>query len=147
MESSYPYSPPQSPGLRALEDMIIWFATPEIRRELTDPGSDLMGELVEQTTRRLAQWRPTSELQHRYFRHGRVLDWIVWSTVSSADPSMVAAYADPDDCLEPWSIEIETLPKYPGLPTAMIKPEPPTESDPRVIVLPSADLLPDRGDR
>ena len=33
MESSYPYSPPQMPGRRILEDMIVWYATMDTRVE------------------------------------------------------------------------------------------------------------------
>lgn len=147
MESSYPYSPPRRPALRVLEDMIAWYATPEMRRELTEPNSELMGELVERTTQRLQQWRPASDLHYGYFRRGRALEWIVWSTVSAADPSMTAAFADPDECLAPWSIEIDTLPKYPGIPTATTRREQPAETDPRLIELPIDDLLSEPGDR
>ena len=37
--------------------------------------------------------------------------------------------------------DIDTLPRYQGWPTALVKPEPPAEPDPRVIVLPVEDLV------
>lgn len=141
MESSYPYSVPPLPGRATLADMILWYATPDLRQELLDPDSTLTSELIDQALETLTTWRPTSDLHYGYFRHGRVTDWIVWSTVSAADPSMVAAFADPDENVEPWAIDIDTLPRYQGWPTALVKPEPPAELDPRVIVLPMEDLV------
>ena len=146
MDSSYPYSPPQMPGRRRLEDMIVWYATMDIRAELWDPESDLVTELIDQVLELLATWRPTTDLHVSYVKAGRVLDWMVWSTVSAADESMAASYTD-EDCLEPWGIKIDTLPRYGQLPASYRRPDPPAEPDPRVIVIPIEDLMSDPGDR
>lgn len=129
-QSSYPYSPPPARGRAVLADMVLWYSSPDLRQELLDPDSDLVSTLIDEVLENLESWRPTTELHYSYFRAGRVVDWIVWSTVSAADPSMVATYSDPDENLEPWAVKIDTLPAYPGLPTAIIKaPAPPTELD------------------
>ena len=121
--------------------MILWYATPDLRQELLAPDSTLTSELIDQVLQTLTAWRPTSDLHYTYFRHGRVTDWIVWSTVSAADPSLVAAFADSDENVEPWAIDSDTLPRYQGWPPARGQPEPPAEPDPRVIVWPVEDLV------
>ena len=47
MESSYPYSVPPLPGRAMLADMILWYANPDLRRELLDPDSTLTTELID----------------------------------------------------------------------------------------------------
>ena len=142
MESSYPYSPPTLPGRETLADMIVWHANLETRREFWDPDSTLLTELVDTVIEMAASWRPTTELHFSYARAGRVLEWMVWSTVSATDETMAAAYTD-EDCLEPWGIKIETLPRYGQVPASLRAPEATAENDPRVIVLPIEDLRPE----
>ena len=106
----------------------------------------MMEDLEAACREMILHWAPTTELQYSYYRHGRHLDWMVWSTVSAADESIQALYTD-EDQLEPWGIKIDTLPRYNQLPASYLRPEPPAEPDPRVIVIPIEDLMPDPDER
>ena len=129
MDSSFRYLPPTIPGRQELEDMLVWYASMEIRHELLDWESDLMAELVERVIEMVATWQPTTALHEEYVRKGRVLDWMVWSTVSSASESLTAIFTDPEDCLEPWGIAIDSLPRYNYGPNWVAKKPQPADPD------------------
>ena len=111
-----------------MRDMILWFATPEVRSELiyvmlTEPDNPMMDDLELACRDKIATWVPTSELQYSYYRARRQVEWLVWSTVNQLDETMVAAYVLEDETngdspLEPWGIEISPLPHYHGLPAS-----------------------------
>lgn len=114
-------------------DMIWWYATPEVRGELIwqaehpDPTSPttLIEDLLAAVQDLMVHWAPTTELHESYVRHNQVLNWMVWSTVASVDETMVAAYVLEDETngespVEPWGIDIATLPKYGALPAGYV---------------------------
>jgi len=121
----------------------------DVRAELWDPDSDLLTELIDRVRDMAATWRPTTELHQTYDRQGRVLEWMVWSTVSSVDESMVAAYVLEDVTyrrmpVEPWGIDITTLPRYGYHPASYTTiTDGPADPDPRVIMLSIEDSSPD----
>ena len=116
-----------------MRDMILWFATPAIRGELiylmtVEPDNPMMEDLEVACREIILHWAPTTKLQYGYYRHGRHLDWMVWSTVSAADESMVTSYVEADVTngqmpVEPWGIDITTLPTYASLPTNYVMPD------------------------
>lgn len=123
--SNYPYSPPSMPGRQTLTDMVIFYASPSLRDRLRmgfreDEG--LLEDLVEAVLDLVASWEPTTEWHMlSVVRTGRTLEWLVWQAVTAVDDELGPMYRE--DTVIPFAIDLETLPRYPLLPTLLVHPD------------------------
>ncbi len=109
--SNFHYSTPDPVPTRTLADMIVFYATLEMRAELMNDET-LLDEILDETAEMIATWSPTTTWERSIVRHGRHVQWIVWMTTNRRDDSMIEMYTDLDDVIAPWVIEIATLPDY-----------------------------------
>ncbi len=120
--SNYHYSTPDPIPTRTLADMIVFYGSPEMRAEILI-DEDLLETLVGECQTMIALWSPTSTWERDLVSHGRHLQWLIWQITNNRDESMVELYCDPDRVVEPWKIEIETLPDYrTQLPAPILQP-------------------------
>ena len=124
-QDSFPYLIPSIPGRRELMDMVVWYATPELRREwmrswdLVDTELD---RLTDRAAALIGSWRPVTPFQVSVARAGRVVEWLVWQVALSADETWATAYLDVE-AVEPWAIRLDTLPRYGLPPTLLVVPD------------------------
>ncbi len=122
--SNFPYST-SIPSRRVLADMVVFYASPEIRdriRMLWPEDSELLSDLVEQVVDLFETWEPSTDW-HRIavVQQGRTLEWLVWQTVTAADDEVGLMYRH--DPIIPFAIDLETLPRYPLAPTLLVHPD------------------------
>jgi hypothetical protein len=121
---SFRYSTPPLPTRATLTDMVLWYATPESRAELMAAGTMLdatpLAQLIEATMTLLETWQPSSPFEHEVAstNPSRVVEWLVWKTVTATDESSRDVY-ESIEMIEPWAIALSTLPRYPINPTAV----------------------------
>ena len=115
------YLTPPTPTRAVLIDMVLWYTTPELRREWMS-GWDLedieLDRLTDRAAELIVSWRPTTPYQVSVARAGRVVEWLVWQVALSADETWAGAYLDVE-MIEPWAIRLDTLPRYGQPPTAL----------------------------
>ena len=122
-QDNFPYLVPPIPPRAELIDMVLWYATPELRREwmsswdLEDTDLD---RVTDQAATLIGSWRPSSPYQVSVARAGRVVEWLVWQTALSADSTWASAYLD-IQVIEPWAIRLDTLPRYGQPPTMLVE--------------------------
>ena len=54
-------------------------------------------------------------------RPGRTLEWMVWQVATAADDDLGPMYRH--DAVIPFAIEMDSLPRYPLLPTMLVRPD------------------------
>jgi hypothetical protein len=96
---------------RVLADMILFYATPDLRAELVNDET-LLEEISAETAEMISTWTPSTSWERSIVSHGRHIQWLVWKTTNMRDDSMGEIYIDPDEVVAPWRIHIETLPDY-----------------------------------
>lgn len=111
MTSNFHYSTPDRIPTNTLVDMIRFYASPEMRAEFYLDEA-LLDETTETAQELIAVWTPTTEWHRDLVRHGRHLQWLIWQVANSQDDSMLSIYTDPEQVVEPWVIEIDTLMDY-----------------------------------
>lgn len=123
--SIYPYSPPSTPSRATVTDMVMFYASPSVRDRLRmewPEDAGLMEDLVEQVIDLVATWKPTTEWQMlSVVRTGRTLEWLVWQVATAADDELGPMYRE--DTIAPFAIDLDTLPRYPLLPTLLVHPD------------------------
>ena len=123
--NSFPYSPPELPVRRVIADMVVFYATPELRRRLMTVWPDeaeLLEDLVEQVMDLVATWNPTTDWHlMSVVRQGRTLEWLVWQVAMNADQDFGEGYRV--DAIIPWAIDLDTLPRYNRPPTMLVRPD------------------------
>jgi hypothetical protein len=123
--SNYPYSPPSMPGRQTLADMVVFYASAELRSRIRSTGpndAELLSDLVEQVIELAATWEPTTEWHMMsVVRTGRTVEWLVWQVATAADDELGPMYRE--DPVIPFAIDLETLPRYPLLPTLLVHPD------------------------
>ncbi len=123
--SNYPYSPPKLPGRQTLADMVMFYASAEVRdriRSMWPEDAELLSDLVEQVIDLAATWRPSTEWHMlSVVRAGRTVEWMVWQVATSADDELGPMYRE--DPVIPFAIDLDTLPRYPLLPTLLVHPD------------------------
>lgn len=123
--SSSPYSPPSMPGRKILADMVMFYASSDLRERLTaawPEDAELLEDLVEEVIGLAATWEPTTEWHLlSIVRPGRTLEWMVWQVATAADDDLGPMYRH--DAIIPFAIEMDSLPRYPLLPTMLVKPD------------------------
>ena len=109
--SSYHYSTPEPLPTKTLSDMILFYAHPTMRSEMIlDPA--LWEEMIDEAQSVVQAWSPTTEWERSLVTHGRHIQWLIWQVANSRSEEMISVYTDLDEVVEPWMIEIETLPDY-----------------------------------
>ena len=82
----------------------------------------LLEDLVEQVIDLAATWKPTTEWHMMsVVRTGRTVEWLVWQVATAADDELGPMYRE--DPVIPFAIDLETLPRYPLLPTLLVHPD------------------------
>ena len=113
------------PGRRTLTDMVIFYATSNLRDRLLSGFKEdegLLENLRQAVLDLVATWEPTTEWHMlSVVRTGRTLEWLVWQAVTAADDELGPMYRE--DTLIPFAIDLETLPRYPLLPTMLVHPD------------------------
>src|SRR5215210_6975312 len=113
--SNYPYSPPSMPLRRTLADMVMFYASPEVRSRIGSTWPEDAGrleDLVEQVIELVSTWMPTTEWHMlSVVRTGRTLEWLVWQVATAADDELGPSYRE--DTVIPFAIVLATLPRYP----------------------------------
>jgi hypothetical protein len=94
-----------------LADMILFYATPDLRAELVNDET-LLEMISAETAEIISTWTPSTSWERSIVSHGRHIQWLVWKTTNMHDDSMGEIYIDPDEVVAPWRINIETLPDY-----------------------------------
>jgi hypothetical protein len=79
---------------------------------------DAFEAIVDAAAAAVEAWEPVTGYHFEVVRQGRVLDWLVWRTVSDADEATRAVFHDLE-MPEPWAIALDTLPPYGRIPTAL----------------------------
>jgi len=123
--SNYPYSPPSMPGRQTLADMLMFYGSAELRsriRSTSPEDAELLSDLVEQVIELAATWVPTTAWHMMsVVRTGRTVEWLVWQVATAADDELGPMYRE--DPVIPFAIDLETLPRYPLLPTLLVHPD------------------------
>ena len=123
--SSYPYSPPSMPSRTEVEDMLMFYASPQLRyrlRMIWAEDKGLLADLVEEVLNLIATWAPTTEWHMlSVVRTGRTLEWLVWQVATGADDEMGPMYRE--DTVIPFAIDLAALPRYPLRPTLLVHPD------------------------
>jgi len=123
--SSFPYSPPSMPSRKTLADMAMFYASAELRERLMTPwpeDAELLEDLVEEVIGFAATWEPTTQWHlMSVVRPGRTLEWMVWQVATATDDDLGAMYRN--DAIIPFAIDMNTLPRYPLLPTMLVHPD------------------------
>ncbi len=105
--------------------MVMFYASPRLRDRLQavwreDAG--LLEELVEQVIELAATWKPWTDWHMMaVVRTGRTLEWMVWQVATAADDELGPMYRE--DPVIPFAIDLDTLPRYPLLPTLLVHPD------------------------
>ena len=123
--SSYPYSPPSMPSRTVVADMVRFYASPRVRDRLAmawPEDAGLLENLVEQVLELAATWTPTVDWHLlSVVRTGRTVEWLVWQVATAADDELGPMYRE--DPVNPFAIDLATLPRYPLLPTMLVHPD------------------------
>jgi hypothetical protein len=123
--SNYPYSPPSMPGRQTLADMVMFYASAELRsriRSTLAEDESLLSDSVDQVIELAATWVPTTEWHMMsVVRPGRTVEWLVWQAATAADDELGPMYRE--DPVIPFAIDLDTLPRYPLLPTLLVHPD------------------------
>ena len=113
------------PGRQTLADMVIFYGSAELRsriRSTSPEDAGLLSDLVDQVIELAATWKPTTEWHMlSVVRTGRTLEWLVWQVATAADNELGPMYRE--DPVMPFAIDLETLPRYPLLPTLLVHPD------------------------
>lgn len=119
------YSPPKLPARKVLADMVMFYATAELRERMMSEWPEdagLIEELVEQVIELAATWRPSTQWHHdSVIRPYRTLEWMVWQVTVSADEDWGPLFRH--DAIVPFAIDLDTLPRYPVQPTRLVHPD------------------------
>ena len=123
--SNYPYSPPSMPGRQTLADMVMFYGSTELRsriRSMSAEDAELLSDLVDRVLDLAATWVPTTDWHlMSVVRTGRTVEWLVWQVATAADDELGPMYRE--DPVIPFAIDLETLPRYPLLPTLLVHPD------------------------
>ena len=123
--SDYPYSTPSMPGRQTLADMVMFYGSAELRSRIRADRSedqDLLNDLVDQVIDLVGTWTPTTEWHMMsVVRTGRTVEWLVWQVATGADDELGPMYLE--DPVIPFAIDLESLPRYPLLPTLLVHPD------------------------
>ncbi len=123
--SSFPYSTPSLPSRKVLRDMLMFYASPALRDRLVTAwpeDAELLDDLVEQVIDLAATWQPTTEWhQMSVVKQHRTVEWMVWQVATAADDELGPMYRE--DTVIPFAIDLDTLPRYPMLPTLLVHPD------------------------
>ena len=123
--SNYPYSTPSLPGRQTLADMVMFYGSAELRSRIRadrTEDEELLSDLVDQVIDLAGTWKPTTEWHMlSVVRTGRTLEWLVWQVATAADDELGPSYRE--DTVIPFEIVLETLPRYPLLPTLLVHPD------------------------
>lgn len=123
--SNFPYSTPSIPGRQTLADMVMFYGSAELRSRIRADRSedeDLLSDLVDQVLDLAATWAPTTDWHMMsVVRPGRTVEWLVWQVATAADDELGPMYRE--DPVIPFAIDLESLPRYPLLPTLLVHPD------------------------
>jgi hypothetical protein len=120
--SNFPYSPPSMPGRQTLADMVMFYGSAELRSRIRSTNEALLSDLLNEVLELAATWVPTTEWHMRsVVRQGRTVEWLVWQVATSADEELGPMYRE--DPVMPFAIDLESLPRYPLLPTLLVHPD------------------------
>jgi len=123
--SNYPYSTPSLPGRQTLADMVMFYGSAELRSRIRADRSedeDLLSGLVDQVIDLVGTWVPTTEWHMMsVVRQGRTVEWLVWQVATAADDELGPMYRE--DTVIPFAIDLDSLPRYPLLPTLLVRPD------------------------
>ena len=123
--SNYPYSTPSIPGRQTLADMVMFYGSAELRSRIRADRSedeDLLSGLVDQVIELATSWVPTTEWHvMSVVRTGRTVEWLVWQVATGVDDELGPMYRE--DPVIPFAIDLESLPRYPLLPTLLVHPD------------------------
>ena len=123
--SNFPYSMPSLPGRQTLADMVMFYGSAELRsriRAVRSEDEDLLSGLVDQVIDLVGTWVPTTEWHMMsVVRQGRTVEWLVWQVATAADDELGPMYRE--DPVIPFAIDLESLPRYPLLPTLLVHPD------------------------
>ena len=123
--SNYPYSPPSMPGRQTVADMVMFYGSAELRGRImavSPEDAALLSDLVDEVIDLAATWKPTTEWHMMsVVRTGRTVEWLVWQVATAADDELGPMYRE--DPVIPFAIDLETLPRYPLLPTLLVHPD------------------------
>ena len=122
--SNFPYST-SMPSRTVIEDMVMFYASPRLRdrlRTVWREDSGLLEDLVEQVIALVGSWVPTTDWHAlSVMQTGRTLEWLVWQVATAADDELGPMYRE--DPVIPFAIDLESLPRYPLLPTLLVHPD------------------------
>lgn len=123
--SNYPYSTPSLPGRQTLADMVMFYGSAELRSRIRADRSedeDLLSGLVDQVIELVGTWAPTTEWHMMsVIRQGRTVEWLAWQVATAADDELGPMYRE--DTVIPFAIDLDSLPRYPLLPTLLVHPD------------------------
>lgn len=123
--SNFPYSPPSPPTRQVLADMVMFYASAQVRDRIRigfPEDAELLSDLVDEALALMETWRPTTDWHAMsVVRTGRTVEWLVWQTVTAADEELGPMYRS--DPIMPFAIDLETLPRYPLLPAMHVHPD------------------------
>jgi hypothetical protein len=123
--SNYPYSTPSMPGRQTLADMVMFYGSAELRSRIRADRSEdenLLSDLVQQVIELAETWAPATEWHMMsVVRTGRTVEWLVWQVSTAADDELGPMYRE--DPVIPFAIDLESLPRYPLLPTLLVHPD------------------------
>jgi hypothetical protein len=123
--TNYPYSTPSLPGRQTLADMVLFYGSAELRSRIRadrTEDEDLLSDLVDQVIDLVGTWTPTTEWHMMsVVRTGRTVEWLVWQVATAADDELGPMYRE--DTVIPFAIDLESLPRYPLLPTLLVHPD------------------------
>lgn len=123
--SNFPYSTPSLPSRKVLRDMLMFYASPVLRDRLVTAwpeDAELLDDLVEQVIDLAATWQPMTEWhQMSVVKQHRTVEWMVWQVATAADDELGPMYRE--DTVIPFAIDLDTLPRYPMLPTLLVHPD------------------------
>lgn len=102
--------------------MILWYTTPAMRARWLaaswEEDQTLLEQLVEEAMSLLAVWSPTTAYHWEVVEAHRTLEWLVWQVAVSPDETWSREFQDVE-LIEPWAIDLATLPRYGGMPTGL----------------------------
>ncbi|MDW3215718.1 MAG: hypothetical protein R8G01_17090 [Ilumatobacteraceae bacterium] len=105
--------------------MLVFYASPALRDRLVTAwpeDAELLDDLVEQVVDLAATWQPTAEWhQMSVVKQHRTVEWMVWQVATAADDELGPMYRE--DTVIPFAIDLDTLPRYPMLPTLLVHPD------------------------
>ena len=123
--SNFPYSTPSIPGRQTLADMVMFYASANLRSRIRADRSEdeeLLTDLVDQVIELTGTWVPTTDWHMMsVVRPGRTVEWLVWQVATAADDELGPMYRE--DTVIPFAIDLASLPRYPLLPTLLVHPD------------------------